>query len=457
MFMVGLVFGLAGCSLLKPSSSQDDKGGVATAPRTALPAFDLTNASAIQISVRKPYLGFPSGKYNPNGNTMLVASATMKDGTTRTDIDTIWKAVDVTTSLGKITVDPETSVTWLECPDPVANVDKSVTITATAKSRPDLTASMTLEPHYGNPRLEIHMKWKKDPATNTLVSPDVTATVSYLARPSGSGQLVLVSCSMTDGSSQVGVFDPALAKPIVIRPLGNPFSGGTGGNATIVCDPAHPELKDAVKLDKSFHGVAGKLVEGKSAKERNAAPTGPCVNASGQRGDSGENGKDYVAGQGGPGKKGDDAGAVTITLTLIESDAGKSVHVTGDAGGNPVDLTFDPDKDRLTVMANGGDGGTGGDGGRGRDTGQKNVGGTGGRGGKGGKGGKGGRVTVFYDAAHPELKDLVDVSNGGGPGGDGGRGGQPGAGGTSGNNGDDGAKGDDGADGPEPVFKPKKK
>lgn len=109
----------------------------------------------------------------------------------------------------------------------------------------------------------------------------------------------------------------------------------------------------------------------------------------------------------------------------------------------------------------GGSGGPGGGGGAGNPAGDGGDGGRGGDGGNGGRGGHGGEVEIVFDAAFPELGDLLKANVAGGeagrPGGAGGPGSKgtggagtsttPGVAPKSGNNGAEGAKGGSGGAG----------
>ncbi len=188
-------------------------------------------------------------------------------------------------------------------------------------------------------------------------------------------------------------------------------------------------------------------------------------------------------GDGGDGTPGFDAGPLEVTLGIVDTPKRGQLVIarTVSVLSHETDVRlFAPGAARLSVDNSGGSGGRGGDGGSGGDGGTFNDGrfacdagdgGDGGDGGGGADGGNGGPITVFIDASHPELQQVITTTNGGGSGGGpgaaggGGRGGyvelrggpsnnivcrregRPGRNGRSG-----GYRGRNGSPGPRPVF-----
>ncbi|WP_394846286.1 hypothetical protein LZC95_02330 [Pendulispora brunnea] len=155
------------------------------------------------------------------------------------------------------------------------------------------------------------------------------------------------------------------------------------------------------------------------------------------RGRSGGNGRS--------GRSGRDATPVVARVKLVETKRGTlaAVRVMRLSDDYTVTYFVDPKAGRITIMNRGGQGGKGGsgeDGQRGDSGGtcrRGGDGGNGGNGGDGGDGGDGGAVTVYIDASHPELANLIRVDN---RGGDAGRGGYRGSGGYGGFGGSDSKK-----------------
>ena len=167
----------------------------------------------------------------------------------------------------------------------------------------------------------------------------------------------------------------------------------------------------------------------------------------GYHGDPGRNGS---SGQpGGHGEQGGPGGRVTAYVTIVSTkfyDRLLAVVANGNFFLAPADrqLAF------AAIGGPGGAGGNGGDGGAGGDQPTKSItetdennntttvivgngpagnGASGGNGGYGGDGGNGGVVDVTYDAAFPELRQLIVTDVGGGQGGEAGGGGNGGNGG----------------------------
>lgn len=164
----------------------------------------------------------------------------------------------------------------------------------------------------------------------------------------------------------------------------------------------------------------------------------------GYQGGSGEGGGGSYAnglsggygGHGGDGEHGGDAGPLEVTLGMVDTPKrGRLVIArTVALATRETDVRiFAPGPNRLHVDNSGGRGGSGGPGGSGGNGGSDRCsvgdGGDGGDGGEGADGGNGGPITVFIDAAHPELAQVIATTNGGGAGG------MPGAGGYGGNGG----------------------
>jgi hypothetical protein len=241
-----------------------------------------------------------------------------------------------------------------------------------------------------------------------------------------------------------------------------------------------PDLVAEVSVAPSFAcggvvAVAGdRGVSGRSGVDGRAGRTGQSGNSDraatdGEHGGHGQDGGD--GGHAGPGPE------LEVALGYVDSERhGRLVLVrVGRAY-----FLVDPEGQPFAVAARGGSGGSGGSGGRGGaggaggsnnvvgggDGGDGGDGGAGGNGGNGGDGGEGGRITVYVDAAHPELRELIRFDTGGGyagGAGSGGYGGSPGAGGSSadgqrgqtgrsGVSGQSGVAGRAGRDGPPPSF-----
>jgi hypothetical protein len=164
---------------------------------------------------------------------------------------------------------------------------------------------------------------------------------------------------------------------------------------------------------------------------------------------------------GGIGGHGADAPATTIIVGYTNRANGQKLviaDITTSDGHNDLRAVFAPDQ-KLHITATGGNGGAGGAGGAGGTTydGGPQA-GNGGRGGDGGDGGDGGAVTVRYDAASPELANVIVVDSSGGNGGAGGAAGAAGGGpadnaALAGGGGIAGDSGRAGHDGPKPVFR----
>ncbi len=127
---------------------------------------------------------------------------------------------------------------------------------------------------------------------------------------------------------------------------------------------------------------------------------------------------------GGDGEPGGDAGPMEITLGMVDTPKrGRLVIArTVAVATRETDVRlFAPGPGRLHVDNSGGSGGSGGPGGSGGNGGSDRCsvgdGGDGGDGGEGADGGNGGPITVYVDAAHPELAQVVSTTNGGGAGG----------------------------------------
>jgi hypothetical protein len=163
----------------------------------------------------------------------------------------------------------------------------------------------------------------------------------------------------------------------------------------------------------------------------------------------GQNADDQRGTDGPPGDGGGNAGTATIEVGYVPHGDARLVAVYINATGVGEFLYFLDPSITMRVSATGGAGGGGGYGMSGGNAGgDYGRGADGGRGGDGGDGGTGGVVTVYYDAASPELAKYVavDVSGGkGGIGGTGGNGGNPGV--KGGDAGEGGPAGRDGRDG----------
>jgi hypothetical protein len=169
---------------------------------------------------------------------------------------------------------------------------------------------------------------------------------------------------------------------------------------------------------------------------------------------------------GGAGGRGQDGPEVRVFLERVRghgrADSRSFVFARVASGNQEVTTIFDPTQKKLTVASRGGPGGPGGAGQSGETAGTAGKGGPGGNGGRGGRGGNGGRVTVVYEAGHPELADFVSVDAPGGSGGPGGVGGPGGGGFAAGSERPSDVPGDKGADGEPgepgeastPVIKP---
>ncbi len=170
---------------------------------------------------------------------------------------------------------------------------------------------------------------------------------------------------------------------------------------------------------------------------------GGYAGRSGETGGAGGDGTDREmyggnGGSGGDGEQGGDAGALEVTLGMVDTPKrGRLViaRSVARATGETDLRLFAPGPGRLKVDNSGGAGGRGGDGGRGGAGGgwtdgirscDAGDGGDGGDGGSGAGGGNGGPVTVFVDEQHPELEKVIAVTNHGGAGGEAGSGGQGG-------------------------------
>ena len=219
--------------------------------------------------------------------------------------------------------------------------------------------------------------------------------------------------------------------------------------------------------------------------ETQVIPDFSCKEEMGSGGEAGSGGEGGYPGDtsgfdGGPGgngangEQGYDASPVEVFLGMVDTPKrGRLVVarlVRPSDGAQDIRLVA-PGSKRLVIVNRGGAGGGGGPGGYGgagdnTDKGCRGGrGGTGGNGANGGNGGNGAAVSVFFDQAHPELRDMVVVDNGGGAGGLAGEGGGGGNGGTSsaqycqgdtnggnGSYGNPGFQGRGGAAGPPPTI-----
>ncbi|CAN5304447.1 hypothetical protein BH09MYX1_BH09MYX1_46860 [soil metagenome] len=142
-------------------------------------------------------------------------------------------------------------------------------------------------------------------------------------------------------------------------------------------------------------------------------------------------------GDAGDGTGGYDAGPLEITLGVVDTPKRGQLVIarTVAIATRETDVRlFAPGAGRLVVDNSGGSGGSGGDGGYGGDGGSyvdgvrcdAGDGGDGGSGGNGADGGNGGPITLFVDASHPELQQVLSYTNGGGAGGRAGSAGQGG-------------------------------
>ncbi len=200
-------------------------------------------------------------------------------------------------------------------------------------------------------------------------------------------------------------------------------------------------------------------------------PTYDCMTQSGAVGAGGDGGSSGVSGDngqmgsggssdrggsdggdgapGGPGGDGRDGGAgpaVVAYATMVKTSLHDRLVMVKVTGGTEDVVLFHPEN-RFVISAAGG------------------MGGPGGSGGSGGNGGAGGSVTLIYDAAFPELANMISLDASGGPGGPAGSPGSAGnagskgsalgegaTSGASGTGGTQGAEGTSGQDGPAGVV-----
>ena len=234
--------------------------------------------------------------------------------------------------------------------------------------------------------------------------------------------------------------------------------------------------------------VSANLVANPAMKaETQVIPDFSCKEEMGSGGEAGYAGEagypgdesGYDGGPGGNGANGEqgyDASPVEVYVGMVDTPKrGRLVVarlVRPSDGAQDIRLVA-PGPKQLIIVNRGGAGGAGGPGGYGGRGDNTDKGCRGGRGGSGGNGangangGNGAAVSVFYDQAHPELRDMVVVDNSGGSGGAAGAGGDGGSGGTSsaqycqgdtnGGNGsgaNPGFAGRNGASGPQPTISP---
>ena len=223
----------------------------------------------------------------------------------------------------------------------------------------------------------------------------------------------------------------------------------------------HPDPDVAHSIDSGFSGLVVYLPDPRHRFDLQWKPDYSCYTGWNAEGDVGATGSTGETGS--PGKPG---GRVVAYVTVVSTrfyDRLLAVVVN--------DTFFLAPADRpLTFSTRGGQGGQGGEGDSGSSgedqptvghhtiigVGMPGNGGAGGTGGDGGIGGAGGSIDVTYDAAFPELADLIHTDVSGGAGGAGGAGGSGGSGGTTnaslnayrGNSGEDGSAGSSGSAGP---------
>jgi hypothetical protein len=304
-------------------------------------------------------LHLPGDVYFPGGVTPLVLTATLADGRLYNDLaqgegpggpaekipdpHAIWRDVKVTATSGKVSLlggDKEYGTVVFSDPDPVASLEQSVTITITSKSRPELTASVTLAPDYAlgatlnfdgeqgdeGPRGTLPADGKKGgPGKKGKDAKPVEVSLSYVATKAH-GQLVVARASSEDGKAAC-VFDPSKLKlklwarggkggmggdghpgkdaPQGAKPQshlaqkggagGKGGRGGKGAPVTVVYDSAHPELAKLVVVDNGG-GDGGDLGSFGQGGNYNYREQGAAEQTGGEAGDQGEPGEVGEAG-----------------------------------------------------------------------------------------------------------------------------------------------------------------
>jgi hypothetical protein len=294
------------------------------------------------------------------------------------------RAFEWTTSWGMVDAEARLQLPY----DPIAALDRDVTVSARLVDRPDLVASITLAPTFG--------------CGGVAGGVGDSGSSGWSGSSGSSGSSGPTGASGSDGDEDDDPTDGGDG--------GHGDHGGDGGHGSDAGDGGPgPDVEAAItRIESPRHGplIAVVIGQGRYLIDPDGQPFA-------------------IVAEGGPGGSGGAGGS---------GGTGGSGGAGGDGG--------DGREREDGSTPNGGRGGYGGDGGDG---------GNGGDGARGGDGGDGGTLRVLVDARWPELASYLALSTAAGSGGYGGSAGSAGYGGSAGRggyggspNGTDGTAGRDG-------------